>query len=71
MLNMTKRLRGIGKVKVAVPDTRARLVGIRLRPSDVRRLEKLAADAGCGISTFGRLIVEQYLAANPRRGGRR
>jgi predicted DNA binding CopG/RHH family protein len=63
MLNMggPKLARGI---MVRKPEGRSKLVGMRLRPGDVEALKVLAAEAGVGISTFARLIVEEYLAAH-------
>jgi hypothetical protein len=55
-----------GRITVRRPEQRSKLVGMRLRPADVEMLTALAAEAGVGISTFARLIVEEYLAAQRR-----
>lgn len=51
------------RITVRKPEQRSKLVGMRLRPADVEALKALAAEAGVGISTFARLIVEEFLAA--------
>ena len=55
----------------AVAEKRTRLVGFRVRESDAKELERLAKAQGVGISTFGRLIVENYIAQHGRKRGRR
>jgi hypothetical protein len=57
----------VGRLEIRKPEQRSKLVGMRLRPGDVKELEALAREAGVGISTFARLIVEEYLAAERRR----
>ena len=64
MLNMAvKRIR---KVKTAAPVVapRARIIGLRLRDEDRDRFEGMARSEGVGVSTFARLVIEQYIATH-------
>lgn len=61
----------IATVDVPSTEPRAELLGVRLRASDVERLRVLAADAGVGVSTFARLVLEKYLATHARRRRRK
>lgn len=68
MLNMA--LKKIPKVKLlpSVAARRTRIIGLRLRDEDRRRLERLARSAGAGVSTYARLVIEQYIETHgPRR----
>ena len=54
-------------VKVLKPELRTRPVGLRLRPQDAVALTRLAARAGVGLSTFARLILEEYVRVRARK----
>ena len=53
----------------ALAQTRSRFVGLRLREDDAASLERLAEVEGVGISTFARMVLEQYVAlyGRPKR----
>jgi predicted DNA binding CopG/RHH family protein len=58
----------MSRVKVGASTNRTRFVGLRLRESDTERLQELAARDGVGLSTYARLILEEYVAKHGKRG---
>jgi len=68
MLNMAKVR--VGKIAVQKPSKRSEFVGVRLRPEDVAVLRTLAKKAGLGISSYARLVLEEYARANRPKGKR-
>tara|TARA_R110002096_G_scaffold293955_2_gene488357 strand:- start:1338 stop:1553 length:216 start_codon:yes stop_codon:yes gene_type:complete len=61
MLNMS-RIKKTRPVRSKPDDARKRFIGLRLRESDVAKLELMANEQDVGISTFARLIIESYVA---------
>jgi predicted DNA binding CopG/RHH family protein len=61
-------IKPIRKLAPSVTAQRARIIGLRLRDEDRRRFERMASSAGVGVSTYARLIIEQYIETHgPRR----
>jgi hypothetical protein len=61
MLNMARRLKRIRRVAPDVAARRDQIIGLRLRDGDRRRLVEMARLAEVGVSTYARLIIEQYI----------
>lgn len=67
MLNMAvKRIRKV-KISSPVASPRAKIIGLRLRDEDRDRFEGMARAEGVGVSTFARLVIEQYIATHGSR----
>jgi predicted DNA-binding protein len=61
-------MKRIRKLSPSVTAQRDRIIGLRLRDEDRRRFERMARSAGVGVSTYARLIIEQYIETHgPRR----
>lgn len=58
----------LGRVKVSSKTNRTRFIGLRVRESDADRLQAMAAKEGVGLSTYARMILEEYVAKYGRRG---
>lgn len=64
--------KAVRSLKVRRRPSRGRFVGLRLRLEDAERLTALAGEESVGLSTFARLIVEEYLAThNGKKRGKR
>jgi hypothetical protein len=57
----------IRKLSPPAASRRARIIGLRLRDEDRRRFERMARSAGVGVSTYARLIIEQYIETHGPR----
>jgi predicted DNA binding CopG/RHH family protein len=66
MFNMV--VKRVGKVKVPSTTNRTRFIGLRVRESDAESLRRMAANEGVGLSTYARMILEEYVAKYGRRG---
>lgn len=66
-----ERPKGVRGIRVKVPETRHRYLGVRMRGEDAQALEALGRKAGVGISTFARLVLEEYVAAHAPKKGRK
>lgn len=66
MFNMS--VKRVGKVRGASTTNRTRFIGLRVRESDAKALQTLAAKDGVGLSTYARMILEEYVAKYGRRG---
>jgi predicted DNA binding CopG/RHH family protein len=64
MFNMA--VKRVGKVKAL--SNRTRFIGLRVRESDAASLQAMAAKEGVGLSTYARMILEEYVAKYGRRG---
>jgi predicted DNA binding CopG/RHH family protein len=64
MLNMA--LRSIARVRVRQTN-RTRFIGLRIRAADADQLKALAKKEGVGLSTYARLILEQYITRYGKR----
>ncbi len=64
MLNMT--VKSISRVKVA-SSKRTRFIGLRVREHDAEILQALAKKEGVGLSTYARLILEEYASVHGKR----
>lgn len=65
MLNMA--VKRVSRVKVA-SSKRTRFIGLRVREDDAEVLQALAKKEGVGLSTYARLILEQYALVHGKRG---
>ena len=54
-------LKGIRKLRLTARSPRERIIGLRLSDDDRRRFERMARSAGVGVSTYARLVIEQYI----------
>lgn len=70
MFNMS-RVKKTHPVLANPSDKRTRYIGLRLRESDAEKLEHLANEQDVGISTFARLIIENYVTEHGSSGRRR
>ena len=66
MLNMA--LKTIEKVRASAPPNRTRYIGFRLREADAGRLLRLAAKERVGLSTYVRMVIEDYVAKYGKGG---
>lgn len=61
VLNIVRTPKRIRKIAPPAPVRRDRIIGLRLRDGDCRRFEEMARLAEVGVSTYARLIIEQYI----------
>jgi hypothetical protein len=54
-------LKGIRKIRATPRAPRGQIIGLRLSNDDRRRFEQMARSAGVGVSTYARLVIEQYI----------
>ena len=66
MFNMA--VKRVGKVKAPSTANRTRFIGLRVRETDAASLQVMAAKEGVGLSTYARMILEEYVAKYGRRG---
>lgn len=58
----------VGKVKVPTTTNRTRFIGLRVREADAESLQNMAARDGVGLSTYARMILEEYVAKHGGKG---
>ena len=62
-----QNLKAVKSLSVRRPPSRDRFIGLRLRSEDAERLTALAREENVGVSTFARLILEEYVATQDRK----
>ena len=65
LLNMAVKV--MKKLSPPVAARRGRIIGLRLRDKDRHCFEAMARSEGVGVSTYARLIIEQYIATHGQR----
>lgn len=60
-------LKGVRKLRLTARAPRGRIIGLRLSDDDRRRFERMARSAGVGVSTYARLVIEQYIKTHGRK----
>jgi hypothetical protein len=62
-----QNLKAVKSLSVSPRLSRDRFIGLRLRSEDAERLTALARDENVGVSTFARLILEEFVATHERK----
>jgi len=60
-------LKAVKSLRISRRASRDRFIGLRLRSEDAERLAALAGEESVGLSTFARLILEEYVATHDRK----
>lgn len=62
-----QNLKAVKSLSISRRLSRDRFIGLRLRSDDAERLTALAREENVGVSTFARLILEEYVATHERK----